>query len=437
MSLPTYPECKESGVAWLGGVPTHWDVRRLKTELRLLTEKTERRTNPVALENIEGWSGRFILTETEFEGDGVAFEFGDILFGKLRPYLAKVYLADFPGEAVGDFHVLRPSQAVLGAFAQYQILTRAFIDVIDGSTFGSKMPRASWESLGSMPLVIPPLLEQASIVSFLDVETAKIDTLISNQEKLIKLLAEKRQATISHAVTKGLNPNVPMKDSGVEWLGEVPEHWEVVGLTKYIESVVDYRGKTPTKVDDGIFLVTAKNIRNGEIDYDSSQEYIASEEYVDVMRRGKPEIGDVLFTTEAPLGQVAQIDRTDIALAQRVIKFRGNTERLNNEFLKYWIMGSHCQFNLMQLATGSTALGIKGSKVGQVQLCLPPIQEQVEIISYLKREFPLLDGLSAEAVRGIELLKERRGALISAAVTGKIDVRQAIQQEQITIQEAA
>ena len=160
------------------------------------------------------------------------------------------------------------------------------------------------------------------------------------------------------------------KDSGVIWIGEVPEHWEVVGLTKYLASLVDYRGRTPTKSEDGIFLVTARNIRNGFIDYEASQEYIVPGEYEAVMSRGLPQLGDVLFTTEAPLGQVAIIDRTDIALAQRILKFRGDSSRLSNYFLKYWIMGGACQFNLEQLATGSTALGIKGSKVGQVRLCL-------------------------------------------------------------------
>ena len=141
------------------------------------------------------------------------------------------------------------------------------------------------------------------------------------------------------------------------------------------------------------------------------------------MSRGKPLIGDLLFTTEAPLGQVANIDREGIALAQRVIKFRGIVGLLDNYFLKYWIMGGSCQYDLYRLATGSTALGIKGSKVGMVRLCLPPIEEQQNIAAFLDRETAKLDALTAEAQRGIELLKERRSALISAAVTGKIDVR--------------
>eukprot|EP01034_Spumella_vulgaris_P008706 gene8706-11074_t len=219
MSFPRYPKHKDSGVKWLGDVPEHWNVRRLKHSLHLVTEKSDRRDHSVALENIESWTGRFLSTETEFQGDGIAFDAGDILFGKLRPYLAKAHLAEAPGAAVGDFHVMRPAMGVDGRFAQYQILSREFISIVDGSTFGSKMPRASWEFVGGMKVTSPPYPEQTQIATFLDRESAKIDSLIAEQQRLIGLLREKRQAVISHAITKGLNHDAPMKHSGVEWLG--------------------------------------------------------------------------------------------------------------------------------------------------------------------------------------------------------------------------
>lgn len=423
MSFPRYPNYKPSGVEWLGDVPEGWEVKRLKHNASLLTQKTDRRDHPIGLENIESWSGRLVPTETAFEGDGIAFESGDILFGKLRPYLAKAYLAKSAGEAVGDFHVMRPSASMDGRFVQYQILNREFISIVDGSTFGSKMPRASWEFVGGMKVTRPPLAEQTAIAEFLDRETGKIDELVAEQRRLMELLKEKRQAVISHAVTQGLNPHSPMKPSGIEWLGDVPAGWEVGGMTKYLSSLVDYRGRTPTKVDEGVFLLTARNIRSGKLDYITSQEFIPESEYEDVMRRGKPEVGDVLFTTEAPLGQVANMDRTDVALAQRVLKFRGHPGILDNYFLKYWLMGSFAQADMERLATGSTALGLKGSKVVQLRLCLPPYNEQQEIVAYLDTELAKFDTLTAEAQRAIDLLQERRTALISAAVTGQIDVR--------------
>jgi type I restriction enzyme S subunit len=201
MTFPRYPEYRDSGVAWLGAVPEHWEVKRLKRNFRLLTEKTDRRAFPIALENIESWSGRFIPTETEFEGEGVAFYAGDILFGKLRPYLAKALLAEQLGEAIGDFHVLRPAVEMEGRFALNQILNRDFISIVDSSTYGAKMPRVSWEFMGDLHQAVPPKREQSAIAEFLDRETGQIDSLTAEARRAIELLKERRGALISAAVT--------------------------------------------------------------------------------------------------------------------------------------------------------------------------------------------------------------------------------------------
>jgi len=246
-----YPEYKDSGVERLGMVPEHWDMTPLKYGLRLLTEKSEKRRNSVALENIESWTGRFLSSESEYEGEGITFEIGDILFGKLRPYLAKAYRAEFEGEAVGDFHVLRPVQGIDGGYAQYLILNREFIADVDGSTYGSKMPRASWEFVGAMKITAPPLPEQIQIALFLDHETAKIDRLIAKQRELIALLNEKRQAVISHAVTKGLNPDAPMKPTGIDWMPEVPAHWQTIHLGSKIKLINGYPFDSKLFSNDG------------------------------------------------------------------------------------------------------------------------------------------------------------------------------------------
>jgi len=192
---------KESGVEWAKKLPEHWTAKHLKRNVRLLTEKTETTECPVGLENLEGWTGRFIQTESDFQSEGVGFEADDILFGKLRPYLAKVWLADRNGEAIGDFHVLRPYERVNPRFIQYQLLTREVVDLVDGSSYGAKMPRASWGFLGCLEMPSPPAEEQLAIACFLDRETAKIDALIAEAPRAIKLLQERRLALISAAVT--------------------------------------------------------------------------------------------------------------------------------------------------------------------------------------------------------------------------------------------
>ena len=192
---------KDSGVEWAPKLPEHWTAKHLKRNVRLLTEKTDTTECHVGLENLEGWTGRFIQTESDFQSEGVGFEADDILFGKLRPYLAKVWLADRNGEAIGDFHVLRPYERVNPRFIQYQLLTREVVDLVDGSSYGAKMPRASWGFLGCLEMPSPPAEEQLAIACFLDRETAKIDALIAEAPRAIKLLQERRSALISAAVT--------------------------------------------------------------------------------------------------------------------------------------------------------------------------------------------------------------------------------------------
>lgn len=431
MSLPRYPEYKESGVEWLGRVPTHWEVKRLKHNLRLLTEKTDRRTNPIALENIESWSGRFVPTETEFQGDGVAFERDDILFGKLRPYLAKVLLAPECGEAVGDFHVMRPSSAIYPRFAQFSMLNRSFINIVDGSTFGSKMPRASWDFVSSIEMATPTLAEQTAIATFLDRETVKIDALIAEQEKLLALLAEKRQATISHAVTKGLNPDAPRKDSGVAWLGEVPRHWKLGQLKNFI-------CQKSGAIKTGPFgsHLTSAEMQQGEIkvynqrsvidnNFVDGENYISQEKF-EQLSSFQTFPGDVLVTTRGTIGRAAILpESADIGILHPcLLRVQVDETKLQRKFLVALIQDSHLMKTQIALNSNATTIEVIYSEtMASLFIPLPPVEEQGEILNFLDTETARLDALAAEATRAIALLKERRSALISAAVTGQIDVR--------------
>jgi type I restriction enzyme S subunit len=431
MSFPRYPKYKDSGVEWLGQVPEHWELRRLKNTLHLLTEKTDRRGHAVALENIESWTGRFITTETEFEGEGVAFQPGDILFGKLRPYLAKAFVADSSGEAVGDFHVMRPVADIESRFAQYQILNREFIAIVDGSTFGSKMPRASWEFVGGMKLTTPPRDEQTLIASFLDRETAKIDGLVAEQQRLIELLREKRQAVISHAVAKGLNPHAPMKPSGIEWLGDVPAHWEVVHLRRLAKtgtSITYGIVQAGPDIEDGIPYIRTSDMA-GESLPDTG--YMRTTPEIDASyARSKVRANDLVVAIRASLGKGLLIpDFLDGAnLTQGTARICPG-ENLKPRFLLWSFNSDYCQTSIRVVAKGTTFLEITLDALRRIPLAVPPLPEQVAIVAQLDRHTAQLDTLTAEAQRAIDLLQERRTALISAAVTGKIDVRGLVETE--------
>jgi len=425
MSLPRYPAYKDSGVSWLGEVPAHWDVCRLKSKLSLRTEKAERRIFPVALENIEGWTGRYLETETEFQGEGVSFDSGDILFGKLRPYLAKVLLAQCAGEAVGDFHVLRPSNDIVGRYAQYQMLARNFIDFVNGETFGSKMPRASWDSLGGMPFVSPSPSEQVKIATFLDRETAKIDALIAEQEKLIALLAEKRQATISRAVTRGLDPNVLLKDSGVPWLGKVPVHWEVLPLKRLFADVK--AGPFGSALTKDMYQKQGYRVYGQEqvipADFSIGDYYISAEKYAE-LKQYAVEPGDVLISCVGTFGKIAVVpdDVEPGVINPRLIRLKVGAS-VNNEYLAAVLKSSVVFDQFAMVSRGGTMDTINIGTLSSIVLAVPPIAEQPQLLSFIAQETKRLNSLCEKAEQAIALLKERRAALISAAVTGKMDVR--------------
>lgn len=424
MSFPRYLDYKDSGVEWLGDVPAHWEVKRLKHNLRLLTEKTDRRDHPVALENIEGWTGRFIPTETEFQGEGIAFDTDDILFGKLRPYLAKAYRAESSGEAVGDFHVMRPVAGINSRFAQYQILNREFIAIVDGSTFGSKMPRASWEFVGGMKVTTPPLPEQTQIAAFLDRETAKIDGLVAEQRRLMELLKEKRKAVISHAVTQGLNPHAPMKPSGIEWLGDVPVHWEVSAIKRYADRITDGAHVSP-ETENGVFhFVSTKDVGADSIDFESClRTSEKSFEYL-VNTGCRPLMGDVLFSKDGTIGRtvVVREDR-DFVVASSLIIIRPTIEILDSDFLNWLCQSLNIANQVECFVKGAGLPRLSIQNLTKVVGCFPPLAEQKTIAVFLDTEAAKFNTLTAEAQRAIDLLQERRTALISAAVTGQIDVR--------------
>lgn len=430
MKYPAYPKYKPSGVEWLDGdgstsspqgVPEHWKLKRLKHCFFLKTEKAVTDENPIALENIESWTGRFIETESAFEGDGISFTSGDILFGKLRPYLAKVYLAEKTGESIGDIFVLRPNSQIISKYAAACLRTDNYIKIIDGSTYGSKMPRASWEFMGSLPFLIPTPPEQNAIADFLDRETGRIDALIGKKERLIELLKEKRTALISHAVTKGLNPDVKMKPSGVEWLGDVPEHWAVKKLKYLASTITGFAFSSDDYVDDGIPLIRIGDIlANGEIDTENAkklpEDYLPSYNFVKIVK------SDILMAmTGATIGKAGQYTSAEPGLLnQRVCKFLPIS--IEQRFMWYVLKSDLYSEHIKLTGFGGAQPNISDSQLIDFKITFPPYHEQKAIADILDIETSKIDALVAKVETAIEKLKEYRTALISAAVTGKMDV---------------
>ena len=421
-----YPEYKDSGVEWLGAIPEDWSVTKLKYIADLLTAKSTNSDDLfVGLENISSGDGKYISKEENIaDGASVSFEKNDVLFGKLRPYLAKSWLATFSGVCSSEFLVLRTAK-LHPKYLNYFSLTNEFIDQVNSSTYGSKMPRASWEFIGLLPVPTCSYSLSEKVARFLDHETAKIDNLIEKQQQLIELLKEKRQAVISHAVTKGLNPDVPMKDSGVEWLGDVPEHWELVPL-KYLCNFSG--GGTPTKDNLSYWQggtvpwVSPKDMKSFWIS--ETQDYVTPKA-VSESSTNYVEEGSLLMVVRSGILQrniPVAINVVKVTMNQDMKALRFN-ERMKAHYAAYFINGNVKSLLLEWTKEGATVESIEHEYLANGLIPVPPIDEQHWIIKSISDQMLRFELLEEKALTGIRLLQERRTALISAAVTGKIDVR--------------
>lgn len=420
-------EMKDSGIEWIGEIPADWTLQRGKTIFAQRLTKGNQSEILLAATQKYG-----MLPQSEVEGVVQVKEDADLqqfrtvhkkdFVISLRSFQGGFEYSQYEGVCSPAYQVFYNTNPICHNYYRLLFKSDGFIQKMNSMTVGIREGKnIQYSDFANSLIPVPPINQQQRIADYLDRKCSKIDAIIARQQEVIEKLKAYKLSVITEAVTKGLNPNVPMKDSGVEWIGEIPEHWSIVPLTKQLESIVDYRGKTPEKVDDGIFLVTARNIKNGMIDYSISSEYVKAEDYNEIMRRGIPQIGDVLFTTEAPLGQVANVDRTDIALAQRIIKF-STKKHLDSYFLKYWIMSIGFQNFLMTLSTGSTAVGIKASKLFMLPVPLVPMQEQNQIVTYLDKKCKRIESVIDRKQALIDKFTDYKKSLIYETVTGKKEV---------------
>lgn len=421
MSYPKYPSYKDSGVEWLGKIPATWEEKRLKFTVTLRNDKVEAKlfTLPyLGLENIESSTGRLTDADNSIDPEGIANTYytDDVLFGKLRPYLAKVYHCDRDGICTSELLVLKPKK-VLPSFLKYFLLANEFIKIVDSSTYGAKMPRASWEFIGNMPCLIPLIDEQNAIVDFLDQETAKIDTLITKQQQLIETLQEKRQTIISYVVTKGLNPHAPLKDSGIEWIGRVPTHWPVM-RNKVVFREVDERS---TSGDEE--LLTVSHITGVTPRSEKNVNMFLAESLIGYKKCRQ---GDLIINTMwAWMGALGLTQYEGVVSPSYNVYRLRNKSIVNPKYLDFlYRTPAHIvEINRYSKGVWESRMRLYPDAFFTMQIALPPREEQDAIVDYLGKQLKLMDALEAKCQEAIELLQERRTSLISAAVTGKIDVR--------------
>lgn len=423
-----YQAYKETGAAWLSMAPKEWGVKRFKFTVSLINEKTsylEVDLPYIGLENIESWTGRYLPNEEpSAEGQVSLFQEDDVLFGKLRPYLAKIHLANFSGAASTEALVLRTKEELLPEFLRYFLVAPDSIENINSSTFGSKMPRASWEFIGNQIQLIPSLPEQRAIADFLDKKVAHIDGLIGKKRRLLELRAEKRAALITNAVTKGLDPTAKMKPSGIDWLGDIPEGWEVQRL-KMIANVRGgiTKGRKVTQPTFATPYLRVANVQDGWLDLEEISMIDATLQEIE---RYSLQSGDILMNEGGDLDKLGRgtiwRDEIEGCIHQNHV-FCVRSIDIESEWIQLAIRSDYSKTYFLNYGKQTTNLAsISSANLSRLPVPLPPENERKEIIRFVRDEDDHFGQITNKLEDAISTLEEYRAALITAAVTGKIKV---------------
>ena len=433
--MKAYPEYKATGESFLGDIPNHWVL----TKNKFLAKYTKGK-NPSELHD-DPIAGTLPYLAMDFlRGKNNAPKYA---FLTNSTYLVENEqpLIIWDGSNAGEFVSGRRGilSSTMAAAVLSKIISPKFYNYLSiviekemrRSTIGMGIPHVDGSELNNLPLAMPDsIYEQNVIASYLDVEVGSIDNLITEKQNFIKLLSEKRQALISHVVTKGLNPNVPMKDSGVEWIGEIPAHWKVSPIKHYISSV-----KSGTSVNAGnvpaseneIGVLKTSCVSSGEFNFKQNKTVISEDldrvtckvepGALIVSRMNTPElVGAAGYVRECP---------DNIYLPDRLWQLNA-IENLENEYIHFWTQSPsyRTQVNLCCIGTSDSMQNLSQEKFKNFYIAIPPIEEQIKLIEEVNKQSVLLEKIKSETINSIKLLKEHRTALISAAVTGKIDVRE-------------
>lgn len=442
MSFPRYPEYKDSGVRWLGEVPAHWTVIAIKWLSPVLRGASPRPIDDPKFFDDEGEFAWVRIADVS-ASHGVLqattqrlSELGGSLSVKIAPGELFVSIAGTVGRpcitaikaCIHDGFVYFPRLAIDPKFL-YRIFEAG--DCYQGlGKFGTQL-NLNTDTIGSIRIALPPESEIALILDFLNFETAEIDALIAEQERLIELLKEKRQAVISHAVTKGLDPDVPMKDSGVEWLGEVPAHWDVIPLKWLTEPdrPIMYGIVLPgPDVGEGVPILKGGNVRRERLRLEALARTTAEIEAP--YARARLRANDLVYSIRGTIGdcEIVPEELEGCNITQDVARI-APAEGVDGEWLRFALL---CEPVAEDLACGSLGAAVRGINIfdlKRARIPVPTAHERADIATYLVDEIARLERLAESAACAAELLRERRAALISAAVTGQIDVRDVAEAE--------
>jgi type I restriction enzyme S subunit len=412
---------KDSGVEWIGDIPEDWELRRLKLTVDLINDKTEYNGQTyIGLENIESGCGKYLETENQtIDGVSNSFSTGDILFGKLRPYLAKCIIAPCDGLCSSELLVIRNFKGNQ-QFLFWTLLSHWFINIVDASTYGAKMPRASWNFIRDLKICYPSRPGQNRIASFLNTKCSQIDSTIHKEREVIDKLKEYRQAVITEAVTKGIRPGVPMKESGVEWIGEIPEGWDVIPL-KYSVKCNNQVLSEKTDEDAQIFYIDIGSVSSdGNI---SEVQNLSFKEAPSRARRVVYENDTIISTVRTYLKAIAFISTSyNNFIVSTGFAVLTPQKQYNPRYFYYALRADWFISFIESNSVGISYPAINSEKLMSFSNIVPPLPTQDFIASYLDTKCSDIDATIQKRELAIEKLTQYKQSLIYECVTGKKEV---------------
>jgi len=419
-----YDNYKDSGLEWLGEIPSEWGVKRVKDNFYQISERSNKldKNTYIPLENIESFSGKLLKRiSNENNEDSLLFKKDDILFNKLRPYLAKVLLAEFNGGVSQEVIVMRVNKLlknnVFPKYFLFRFLSESFIAKSNSMTDGVKMPRANPYKIMNLHFALPSLKTQTKIATYLDTQTQKIDKEIQLLEEKSLKYKELKQTLINETVLRGLDKGVKLKDSGIEWIGDIPEGWGVKRL-KDISKIKT--GYTPSKEinnnysKDGFIWIKPDELNN-LIPVNNSKEKVS---FIGLKKQNIIPRNSVLVCCIGSIGKFG-IAGTDVITNQQINSIIFN-KNIIPSFGKYIIASSKKEH--LRLANGNVVKILNSTNQGRIIFTVPPLKEQTKIAIYLDEKTQKIDAITKTITTKITLLKEFRKTLINDVVTGKVKI---------------
>lgn len=422
-------QMKPSGIEWIGDIPNEWGITKVRFVTKLRSEQGFYSSDDkyIGLENISSYTGEYISTESEYDADTYdLYKAGDLLFSKLRPYLAKALIADDYGFCTGELAVIKEYNGDI-RYLFYYMLSDGFLKMVDASTYGAKMPRASWDYIKNLQIPVMRKSEQQTIADFLDKECAQIDSIVVDLEKQIALLQQYKKSLITETVTKGLDKSVPMKDSGNPIIGSI-NYWYATKKLKYIVAtpITDGPHETPVLVDDGIPFLSAESVKNGILDFEYKRGYISESDHKFFCKKIKPQKNDVFIVKSgATTGNVGivTVDQ-EFSIWSPLALIRCDDKTVLQKFIYYCVSSNYFKHEIEQAWSYGTQQNIGMGVVENLTVVIPPVDEQKKIVHYLDDVLASMDKMIIDKTKQLEIIQQHKKSLIYEYVTGKKRVKE-------------